>query len=180
MAWDINQVVLIGRLTRDPQLSQTSGNNTPVCRFSIANNRGKNQDDVSFFDITAWNQTAERCAQYLTKGSQVAVEGRLRQFRFQDKSGQNRSKVEVVANTVQFLGTRDGGNQNFNRENRQYDNSRDPYSSGGNQEYGYNQNPPPPQYSGAQDNYSQGGYGQEKEIVFDKIGNDAEGDEVPF
>jgi len=105
MAWDTNNVTLIGRLTRDPEMAYT-GNNTPVCKFSIANNRGSNPDEVNFFDITTWNKTATLCSQSLHKGSRIAVEGKLRQERFQDKSGQNRSKVTITANTIQFLDPR--------------------------------------------------------------------------
>ena len=71
MAWDINQVVLVGRLTRDPDLSYTK-TNTPICKFSIANNRGgtNSAEEVNFFNITAWDKLASTCSQFLKKGRQ--------------------------------------------------------------------------------------------------------------
>lgn len=113
MARDINSVILVGRLTRDPELSYTQ-NQTAICRFSIANNRiGANQqEEVNFFDIVTWDKIATSCSQYLKKGRQVVVEGRLQQNRFQDKqTGANRSKVEVVAQSVQFTGGRQDNQQ---------------------------------------------------------------------
>ena len=117
MATDLNNVTIIGRLTRDVELSYTPGNNTALAKFSIANNeyRGNNQDDqVSYFDIVVWGRMAEVCNQFLTKGRQAAISGRLRQERFQDKSGQNRSKVVIVASNLQFIGGRNENNQGSN------------------------------------------------------------------
>ena len=114
MATDLNNCVIIGRLTRDVELSYTSGNNTALAKFSIANNefRGSNQEEqVSYFDIVVWGKMAEVCNQFLAKGRQVAINGRLRQERFQDKQGQNRSKVVIVASNVQFIGGRGDGPQ---------------------------------------------------------------------
>jgi len=110
---DYNNVGILGRLTRDPELSYT-GNQTPICKFSIANNkRGTNgQDEVNFFDIVAWSKVATNCSQYLKKGSQVLISGRLEQNRYQDKTGQNRSSITVVAVSVQFIGSKDNGIQN--------------------------------------------------------------------
>jgi len=112
MSWDINQVIVVGRLTRDPELSYTQ-NQIPICKFSVANNRndGKGGEDVSFFDVVAWNKVATSCSQYLRKGSQVVIDGRLNQSRFQDKTGQNRSKVEIVASLVQFVGAKSDSSQ---------------------------------------------------------------------
>ena len=104
MAFDINAVTLVGRLVRDPELSYTAGNK-PVCKMSIANNRGSNPDDVNFFDVVAWEKTAEACGNNLKKGSQIIVEGRLKMDKWTDKtSGQSRTKVNIVANVVQFIG----------------------------------------------------------------------------
>ena len=107
MANDINQVVLVGRLTRDAELKYTN-TGTAIGKFSIAVNRRKRSgdqwtDEVSYFDIVVWGKTAETLNQYLQKGKQIAVSGELRQNRW-EQDGQNRSKVEVVANTVQLLG----------------------------------------------------------------------------
>ena len=110
MSWDVNHIVLIGRLTRDPELTYTQSG-AAVCRFSIAVNRtsgsrGENQEEsTSFFNIVAWNKTAEICKEYLNKGKQVAVDGRLQQRRWTATDGTKRSNIEIVANTVQFLGS---------------------------------------------------------------------------
>jgi single-strand DNA-binding protein len=128
MSYDINTITIVGRLTRDVELSYTSNTNTPVCKFSIANNNGKKDTDesVSYFDIVAWNKTAEICSQYLKKGSQVVINGRISQSRFTDKNGQNRSKVEIIASSVQFVGGKPEGQQNSNQEPG-YDPRPDPF-----------------------------------------------------
>lgn len=103
---DLNKVLLIGRLTRDPELRYT-GSGTPVSNFSIAVNSGFGKSDdnkVDFINIVAWNKTAELCNQYLEKGKQVMVEGRLQIRSYQTQEGQKRTTAEVVANFVQFLG----------------------------------------------------------------------------
>ena len=110
MAQDINQVILVGRLTRDPELSYTS-NEMAICKFSIANNRFKRKDqqddEVNYFDIVTWDKLATLCDKFLAKGRQVIVEGRLKQDRFVDKNtGQNRSKIEITATNIQFLGSK--------------------------------------------------------------------------
>ena len=114
MSASINRVVLLGNLTHDPELrSLPSG--TAVCQLRIAvNDRVKDRtsgewtDYANYFDVTVFGAQGERCAQYLAKGRQVAVDGRLR-WRQWEKDGQKRSKVEVVADTVQFVGPREGG-----------------------------------------------------------------------
>jgi single-strand DNA-binding protein len=109
---DINHVVLVGRLTRDAELKYTSGGQA-VCKFSIAiNRRRKNgdqwEDEANFFDIVLWGRQGEALNQYLVKGKMVGVEGELRQDRWQ-QDGQNRSRVEIVANNLQLLGGGSGG-----------------------------------------------------------------------
>jgi single-strand DNA-binding protein len=104
---DVNCVTIIGRLTRDAELKYTAGGQA-VCKFSIAVNRRKKSgdqwvDEASFFDVTAWGKTGEALNQYLVKGKQIAVEGELRQDRW-EQDGKNRSKVEIMANNVQLLG----------------------------------------------------------------------------
>jgi single-strand DNA-binding protein len=104
---DLNHVTLIGRLTRDAELRYTSGGQA-VCKFSIAvNRRRKNgdqwEDEANFFDIVLWGRQGEALNQYLVKGKMIGVEGELRQDRWQ-QDGQNRSKVEIVANNLQLLG----------------------------------------------------------------------------
>lgn len=108
MARSFNLVVLMGNLTRDPELRSTP-NGQPVCSFSLALNRSyKGQDDewkevTDYVDIVAWGSLGERVAQYLSKGRPCLVNGRL-QSRSWEQDGQKRSKVEVVAQDVTFLG----------------------------------------------------------------------------
>lgn len=113
MARSFNQVVLMGNLTRDPEL-RTTPNGTNVCSFSLALNRsykgadGNWQEATDYIDIVAWGPLGERVAQYLTKGRPALVSGRL-QSRSWEQDGQKRSKVEVVAQDVTFLGGGGGG-----------------------------------------------------------------------
>lgn len=111
MARAINQVILMGRLTRDPEMRTTpSGKN--VTSFSLAVDRPGNDDSADFFDITAWEKTGELVNQYLSKGRRCLIQGRL-SFRSWEQDGQKRSKVEVIANDVTFLdGPTSGDNNN--------------------------------------------------------------------
>ncbi|MDR3114895.1 MAG: single-stranded DNA-binding protein [Treponema sp.] len=104
---DLNHVVLIGRLTRDAELKYTT-NGQAVCKFSIAVNRRRKNgeqwvDEANFFDVVLWGRQGESLNQYLVKGKLVGVDGELRQDRW-EQDGQNRSKVEIVANNLQLLG----------------------------------------------------------------------------
>ena len=115
MASDLNNVMLIGRLTADPvQKYLPSG--MAVAEFSIANNyymSSKSSNEVNYFDIVAFGKTAETAAKYLTKGKQVAIMGTLRQDRWQDKDTNSpRSKVRVIVNSMQMLGSATGGGVN--------------------------------------------------------------------
>jgi single-strand DNA-binding protein len=102
----INRTVLVGRLTRDPEM-RTTATGKSVVSFSIAvTKRVKPQDgqpDADFFRVTAWGQTAEYVANYMTKGRLVGVDGRLESRKFVDREGNNREVVEVVADNVQGL-----------------------------------------------------------------------------
>ncbi|MGL4677560.1 MAG: single-stranded DNA-binding protein [Brevinema sp.] len=105
MAWDINRVVLVGRLSNDVELRYTPSG-APVARFGIAvggrpSRDGK--DTVSFFTVVVWNKAAETASQYLNKGKQVAVDGRLEQRTWTAQDGTRRSVVEIVAERVEFL-----------------------------------------------------------------------------
>ncbi len=109
MARSINQVILMGRLTRDPETRTTStGKN--ITSFSLAVDRGGQDDQADFFDVTAWEKLGDLVAQYLSKGRRCLVQGRLRQDSWEDKeTGKKRSRVEVVATDVTFLdGPNDG------------------------------------------------------------------------
>jgi single-strand DNA-binding protein len=112
---DLNHVVLIGRLTRDSELKYTA-NGQAVCKFSIAVNRRRKNgdqwvDEPNFFDIVLWGRQGESLSQYLVKGKMVGVDGELRQDRW-EQDGQNRSKVEIVANNLQLLGGNPGQGAN--------------------------------------------------------------------
>lgn len=111
MARSINQVILMGRLTRDPETRTTPSGKT-VTTFSLAVDRQTQDDQADFFDVTAWEKTGELVAQYLTKGRRALIQGRLRQDSWDDKdTGKKRTKVEVVATDVTFL---DGPSGNDN------------------------------------------------------------------
>ncbi len=111
MARGINQVILMGRLTRDPEMRTTTSGKS-VCNFSLAVARGGQDDQADFFDVTAWDKTGELVNQYLSKGRRCLVQGRLRQDSWDDKdTGKKRTRVEVVAFDVTFLdGPNDGDN----------------------------------------------------------------------
>ena len=111
MAGNINRVVLVGNLTRDPELRHTPSG-TPVCSLRVAvNTRRKDEsgqwvDKPNYFDVTAWGQQGENCAQYLSKGRPVAIDGRLEWREWEAQDGSKRQAVEIVADSVQFLGGR--------------------------------------------------------------------------
>lgn len=102
-----NRAILIGRLTREPELRYTQSG-TAVATFTLAVDRQK-QDEVDFIPIVAWQKTAEACANYLDKGSLVAVEGRIQVRRYEDKQGQKRTATEVIAESVKFLSRKETG-----------------------------------------------------------------------
>ena len=112
----MNKVFLIGRLTRDPELRYT-GNNTAVATFSIAVNRNfanaQGEREADFFNIVVWRKQAENVKNYLTQGSQVAVEGRIQTRAYDDQNGQKRYVTEIVADNVEFLGSK-GSSTNSN------------------------------------------------------------------
>ena len=105
---DMNNVNLIGRLTRDADLAYTPSG-LACAKASLAVNRSKKEngqwvEEVSYFDVTIWGKTAENLKQYLLKGKQVAIEGSLKQDRWKDADGNNRSHVKIIASNVQLLG----------------------------------------------------------------------------
>ncbi|MEO5717877.1 MAG: single-stranded DNA-binding protein [Chthoniobacterales bacterium] len=111
---NLNKVLLMGNLTRDPEVRYTP-KGTAVAELGIAVNRvysgenGEKREEVTFVDVTVWGRTAENVGEYLKKGRPVFVEGRLQLDSWEDKtSGQKRNKLKVVADNVQFLGSRGG------------------------------------------------------------------------
>lgn len=160
MATDLNHVVLVGRLTRDLGSDERSfgyvGNGQARANVSIAVNRSRKNGDqwieeANYFDVTIWGKTAENLKPYLTKGKQIAVDGYLKQDRW-EKDGQKFSKVSIVANNVQLLGGRDGGQSASNAmtggaSSFQPRNSFGPSSSASAPDYGS------PSFGGAADDF---------------------------
>lgn len=113
-ASNINRVVLTGNLTRDPELRNTP-NGTSVCALRLAcNTRRRNAsgewaDKPNYFDVTVWGAQGENCATYLQKGRPVAVDGRLEWREWQDQQGNRRQSIDIIAESVQFLGSPSGG-----------------------------------------------------------------------
>lgn len=111
---NLNKVMLIGNLTRDPDLKYTAGNQA-VCELGLAVNRryktkeGEDREETTFVDCEAWGKQAEILKQYLTKGRPLFIEGRLKLDQWEDKEGQKRSKMRVVIENFQFLGSNPGG-----------------------------------------------------------------------
>jgi single-strand DNA-binding protein len=115
VASNINRVVLVGNLTRDPELRHTPSG-TAVCKLRIAvNTRQKDAtsgewgDKPNYFDVTVWGNQGENCAQFLSKGRPVGIDGRLDWREWDAQDGTKRQAVEIIADNVQFLGSRDGG-----------------------------------------------------------------------
>ena len=103
MARSINQVILMGRLTRDPEMRTTTSGKS-ITSFSLAVDRGGQSEQADFFDITAWEKLADLVSQYLSKGRRCLVQGRLQQDSWDDKeTGKKRSRIVVVATDVTFL-----------------------------------------------------------------------------
>ncbi len=117
-AQNVNVVVITGNLTRDPELRHL-GSGTAVCNLRVAvNSRRKDGqsgewvDKPNYFDVTVWGAQGENCATYLAKGRPVAIEGRLDWREWEDQAGNKRQAVQIVANMVQFLGSKDSSSSN--------------------------------------------------------------------
>jgi single-strand DNA-binding protein len=116
-ATNINRVVLTGNLTRDPELRTLPNSGTQVCELRVAVNSSRKDESgnwvekPNYFDVKVWGRQGETASQYLSKGRAVAIDGRLDWREWEDKSGNKRQSVDIVADRVQFLGGReDGGN----------------------------------------------------------------------
>ncbi|MBQ3596376.1 MAG: single-stranded DNA-binding protein [Clostridia bacterium] len=109
----MNKVILVGNLTRDPELSETPSG-IPVCRFAIAVSRdyanAEGNRETDFFNITVWRGRAENCGKYLKKGNKVAIVGSLQNRSYDDKDGNKRYVTDVVANEVEFLTPKSASN----------------------------------------------------------------------
>ena len=112
----INRVIITGNLTRDPELRSTNGG-TAVCELRVAVNSSRKDDSgnwvdkPNYFNVKVWGAQGENCATYLSKGRPVAVDGRLDWREWEDKDGNKRQTIDIVADRVQFLGSRDGSGQ---------------------------------------------------------------------
>lgn len=174
----INSVTIVGRLTRDPEIRTTPAG-LAVAQLGVAvNERRKNQtgeweDNPSFLDVTAFGGTAENIGRFLTKGREVAVSGRLRQERWQNQAGENRSKVVIVAQDVQFIGPRDGNGQQGGQQQQA---QQPPVGPGHYQPQPQaNQAPNPAQYGG-----DFGGQPQYTQTPSPAIGQQGAQDDLPF
>jgi single-strand DNA-binding protein len=122
---NINRVVLVGNLTKDPELRHTPSG-TAVCKLRLAVNtrqkdpQGNWGDKPNYFDVTVWGNQGESCAQYLSKGRPVGVDGRLDWREWDAQDGTKRQAVEIIADTVQFLGSREGGGGGAGDGERQF------------------------------------------------------------
>ena len=116
----MNKVFLIGRLTRDPELRYT-GSNTAVASFSLAVNRNftnqAGEREADFINIVVWRKQAENVKNYLSQGSQVAIDGRIQTRSYDDKDGNKRYVTEVIADNVEFLGSK-ASNNNSSSDNQ--------------------------------------------------------------
>ena len=119
----INRAVVCGRLVRDPELRRTQ-NGTPVTSFTLAVNRtfknADGQQEADFLNCVAWNKTAEIVDQYCSKGNLVGVEGRLQSRSYQDNQGNNRTVVEIIADQVQFMQSKDSSAQTMAQASEKY------------------------------------------------------------
>ena len=132
----MNKVFLIGRLTRDPELRYT-GSNTAVASFSLAVNRNftnaNGEREADFINIVVWRKQAENVKNYLTQGSQVAIDGRIQTRSYDDQNGQRRYVTEVVADNVEFLGSKGSSNNaNGNMSQQPNETGPTPYDFGTN------------------------------------------------
>jgi len=129
----MNKVILIGRLSRDPELRHTTSG-TPVCQINIAINRPVSQDkepETDFINVVIWNKQAENVAKFVNKGGQVAVEGRIQTRSYENNEGKKTYVTEVIASNVEFLQTKKNDTSKSNEENTTEAN--DPYAEFGNQ-----------------------------------------------
>ncbi len=167
---NLNKVMIIGNLTADPEVRTTPRGNSvaelrlAVNRVSSGPNDGERREETTYLDVTCWGRTAEIAGQYLAKGRPVFIEGRLQQDTWEDKqTGQKRSKIRIVAENMQLLGSRDGGGQSQGGGYQQRSNN---YNNGGYQQGGYSNGGGNYgggyQQGGGQGGYSNGGYQQQR------------------
>ena len=155
-----NRIILMGRLTKDPELKTTQSGVT-MCRFSIAVDRAysKGQEkQTDFFDITAWRQTAEFVSKYFSKGKCILIEGKLQNNNYTDQNGVKQYRNAIIADNVAFCGDKSGNQQNGQQAPPAQQPYQNQYQQGYAQNQGYQQpyqNYAPPQYQQAPQNYQQ-------------------------
>lgn len=150
-----NRIILMGRLTKDPELKTTQSGVT-MCRFSIAVDRAysKGQEkQTDFFDITAWRQTAEFVSKYFSKGKCILIEGKLQNNNYTDQNGVKQYRNAIIADNVAFCGDKSGGQQNGQQAPPAQQPYQNQYQQGYTQNQGYQQ---PYQQGYAQPQYQQG------------------------
>jgi len=135
MAGSYNRIILVGNLTRDPEIRYV-GSGAAVTKFTLAvNRRSKEKEETDYIDIVAWDKLAETCNTYLKKGMSCLVEGRLSIRSYEDKDGNKRKATEVVCNVMQML-DRAGGGSRPNGDGASYDNVRPmPARTGGGSDF---------------------------------------------
>ena len=130
----LNVVAIMGRLAADPQMRQTQAGKS-VCSFRIACDRGRKdangQNQTDWLDVVAWDKTADFVSHYFPKGSMIAVTGRLQSRNYQDKNGNNRTAIEIVANQVGFCGEKKQDTKSFSPANENVLN----FAQGGNDDF---------------------------------------------
>ena len=123
----INKVVLLGRLTKDPDLNFAAGKGTAICKFNLAVTRPFKKDETDFINCIAFGKTGETMAQYLTKGRQVAITGRIQTGSYDAKDGTKRYTTDIIVESFEFIGSsknnnnQSGPSNGFNDDNSFYD-----------------------------------------------------------
>ena len=116
----MNKAILIGRLTKDPELRYAAGSGTAVCRFTLAVSRQFKKDETDFINCIAFNKQGEAIAQYVTKGRQLAITGSIRTGSYDAQDGTKRYTTDVVVESFEFIGNSNNGNSNTNNQNNDY------------------------------------------------------------
>ena len=121
----INKVVLLGRLTKDPELKYAAGSGTAVCRFTVAINRQFKKDDTDFINCVAFGKTGETITQYFTKGSKIAITGNIQTGSYDTKDGTKRYTTDVIVETFEFVESK---KKETNEFDKQANNFPDPFT----------------------------------------------------
>ncbi|MGJ0843335.1 single-stranded DNA-binding protein [Clostridium tertium] len=126
----MNKVILIGRLTKDPELNFAAGTGTAVARFTLAVTRPFKKDETDFINCIAFNKRAEAIAQYLTKGRQLAVTGSIRTGSYDAKDGTKRYTTDIVVDSFEFIGSGQGNNNQGNTSSNNFEDEMTPVDDG--------------------------------------------------